>query len=275
MSATFLIVPQWQGSGSTRALQLQDGAEAIRGDLPVSKTVAVDIPLGAGESLGSGIRRLTSLQVVRDRTEEALRGIEDVVLTIGGDCGVDLVPIAHAHRQHPDALAVVWLDAHADLNTPENSPSGAFHGMVLRTLLGDGAPSLVPENSIAPGKVVLAGTRSLDDAEAEWIVEQGIRLLPPAELNATALVEAIAATGARAVYLHIDLDVLDAAEFSSLGFPEPFGISLAVLLESIRAVRERFTLAGAAITEFAPSSPDAAADDLPTILRIVGALTAR
>ena len=64
MAFQYLIVPQWQGSGSARALQLQEGAQAIRGDLPASRTTTVEVPLGAGESLGSGIRRISSLQAV-------------------------------------------------------------------------------------------------------------------------------------------------------------------------------------------------------------------
>lgn len=293
MPITYLVVPQWQGSGSTRALQLQDGATAIRDDLPSSRTISIDVPLGAGEGLGSGVRRLSSLQVVRDRVAEALASIPDgtppdvttsdvappdvatpdVVVAIGGDCGIDLATVQHAHARHPGDLAVVWLDAHPDLNTPESSPSGAFHGMVLRTILGEGFPSLVADDPVSPDHVVLAGTRSFDEAEAAWVAERGIRVLPPDELTPDALVAAIEATGASAVYLHIDLDVLDPAEFSSLGLPEPFGITIATLLDSIRAVRARFGLAGAAICEFAPSTPEAASDDLPTILRIIGALS--
>lgn len=272
MPITYLVVPQWQGSGSARALQLQDGALAIRGDLPASRTVEVAVPLGAGEGLGSGVRRLSSVQAVRDSVADALRSIPDVVVAIGGDCGIDLATIEHAHAAHPGDLAVVWLDAHPDLNTPETSRSGAFHGMVLRTLLGDGFPSLVPDDPIASDRVVLAGTRAFDDAEAAFVAERGIRVLAPDELTPDALVAAIETTGASAVYLHIDLDVLDPAEFSSLGYPEPFGVTTATLLEAIRAVRARFELAGAAICEFAPASPEAAGDDLPTILRIIGAL---
>lgn len=298
MPITYLVVPQWQGSGSTRALQLQDGAIAIRDDLPSSRTISIDVPLGAGEGLGSGVRRLSSVQVVRDRIAEALASIPDgtppdaappnaappnvaptdvaapnVVVAIGGDCGIDLATVQHAHAAHPGDLAVVWLDAHPDLNTPENSPSGAFHGMVLRTILGEGFPSLVADRPVSPDRVVLAGTRSFDEAEAAWVAERGIRVLPPDELTPDALVAAIESTGASAVYLHIDLDVLDPAEFSSLGYPEPFGVTVATLLDSIRAVRARFGLAGAAICEFAPSTPEAASDDLPTILRIIGALS--
>mgnify|MGYP000173179958 CR=1 FL=1 len=274
MDVNFLVAPQWQGSGSTRALQLGDGAEAIRGDLPASRTTVVPIPLGAGEGLGSGVRRITAIQSVRDRIAEALAGIDGPVVTIGGDCGVDLAAIAHSHEAHPDDLALVWFDAHPDANTPESSTSGAFHGMVLRTAVGDGFPSLVPDLPVPAERVVLVGTRAFDEPEAEWIAGRGIRVIGPSELTAESLVAAIEATGASAVHVHIDLDVLDPAEFSSLGFPEPFGVTVASLLDAIRAVTTRFELAGAAICEFAPPSPEAASDDLPTILRIVGALTA-
>jgi len=274
MNVDFLVAPQWQGSGSTRALQLGEGADVIHGDLPASRTTTVEVPLGAGESLGSGVRRISAIQAVRDRVADALTNLSEPVITIGGDCGVELAPIAHAHAAHPQDLAVVWFDAHPDLNSPETSPTGAFHGMVLRTLLGEGFPSLVPDNPLPTTNVVLAGTRAFDDAEAEWITDRGIQKLSTAELTSESLIAAIEATGARAVYLHIDLDVLDSAEFSSLAYPEPFGVSVATLLDTIRAVTAHFDFAGAGICEFAPSNPDSASDDLPTILRIIGALTA-
>lgn len=273
MSLQFLVAAQWQGSGSTRALHLSDGATAIQEDLPASKTTVVDIPLGAGESLGSGVSRLSAIQIVRDRVAEALSSLSDVVVTIGGDCGVELAPVAHAHRQHPDDLALVWFDAHPDANTPENSPSGAFHGMVARSIMGGGFASLALENPVPASNVIFAGTRALDEAEAQWISDQGIRMLTPEELNADSLVAAIRATGASAVYLHIDLDVLDPAEFASLAYPEPFGVTLSTLLETIRAVVGQFTLAGAGVCEFAPSAAGAREDDVPSILRIIGALT--
>lgn len=275
MDLQFLVAAEWQGSGSTRALHLSDGADAIRGDLPAGRTTVIDIPLGAGESLGSRVRRLSAIQIVRDRMVTALAGHSDPVVTIGGDCGVELASVAHAHAQNPGDLALVWLDAHPDVNTPESSPSGAFHGMVLRSILGEGFPSLALENPLPVSRVILAGTRSLDEQEAEWVAAEGIRVIPPSEFDADSLVAAIRATEAKRVYLHIDVDVLDPAEFSSLHYPEPFGLSLTALLESIRATVSQFTLAGAGICEFAPSAPDAAADDLPSILRIIGALSSR
>lgn len=269
----YLVVPQWQGSPSTRAMQLIDGARAIAGDLPRSATTILDVPIEAGESLGTGIRRLSTLQRVRAQVEEALSSQREPVLTIGGDCGVALGPIAHAVAQHPE-LAVVWVDAHPDFNTPETSPSGAFAGMVLRAVVGDGDPALVlNEGAVAPSRVVLVATRSYDDAELEAIEAVGIRVVPAdAVSDPDALAEAVAATGADSVYIHVDVDALDPAELAGNAHPEPFGVRVADLTAAIGALRAAVPLVGATLAGYSPASPDAATDDLGALLRIVGAL---
>ena len=83
------------------------------------------------------------------------------------------------------------------------------------------------------------------------------------------------ASGADSVYVHVDLDVLDPDEIASVQLPEPFGVRVPALVAAIRALRERFPLAGAGITEFAPASSADAAADLPAVLRVLSALTAR
>jgi arginase len=196
------------------------------------------------------------------------------VVTIGGDCAVELGAIPHALASNEPTTAVVWFDAHGDLNSPESSPSHAFHGMVLRTLLGDGPAALVPASPLSVQDVVLAGTRSLDDDEAAYIGASGIRMVTASELQQPqSLVEAISQTGASAVYIHVDLDVLDPAEIDGVGYPEPFGLTVQQLVQAITAIRTVYPVVGAGITEFAPSTPESAADDLPTILRIISALT--
>ncbi len=269
MAATFIVVPQWQASGSSRAMRLVDGAEAIRGDLPSAATRVVDIPLEAGDAQGSGIHRMSSIRMIRDLLVEELRSVTGTAITIGGDCGVELGAIESVTANRQD-VAVVWFDAHADLHTPESSPSGNFHGMVLRAVLGEGAPELVAPAPLPTERLVLVGTRTLDPPEEEFIASRGVPVLggDPGEL-----VAAVEATGAASVYVHVDLDVLDPGEFSGVDYPEPFGMAAAEVVAAIRALRERFELAGAGITEFSPASPEAAVEDLPTILRIVGALT--
>ena len=271
MAATFVVVPQWQGSGSSRAMRLVDGADAIRGDLPSAATRVVDIPLEAGDDQGSAVHRLSSIVLVRDRLAEVLTTVTGPAIAIGGDCGIELAAIG---RVLGDSVAVVWLDAHPDLNTPASSGSGAFHGMVLRTLIGDGHELLVPPVSLPVERLVLAGVRAADDAEDAYLAASGIRSLGVDDVSGESLIAAVEATGASSVYLHIDLDVLDPGDFSGLGFPEPFGIGASTLVESIKTLLARYPLAGAGITEFAPTSVHAALEDMPTILRIIGALSA-
>lgn len=269
--ARFVIVPQWQGSSSSRAMQLVDGAGAIAGDLPRSACTFIDVPAEAGESLETNVRRVSTLRRVRDLVQDAVAGSDDPAIVIGGDCGVSVGAVAAVAA---DDVAVVWLDAHADLHTPETAVTGAFHGMVLRAILGAGVDGMtLPHAAIRPDRVVLVGTRDIDPAEEDYIAAAGIRMLPVESLSdPESVVAAVASTGASRVFLHIDVDVLDPAALSGLAFPVPFGAQPADLVATIKALRARFGLAGAAITEFSPSSPDDAVDDMGTILRIVGAL---
>jgi arginase len=269
----YLVVPQWQGSPSSRAMQLIDGAQAIAGDLPRSATTVLDVPLEAGEALGTGVHRLSALQRVRDQVAAALDGNAEPVLTVGGDCGVALAPIAHAAARHP-SLAVVWVDAHPDLNDPESSPSGAFAGMVLRAVLGGGEPALaLTAGTVTAERVVVVGARSFDDAELALVESLGITALPVAALDEPdALAQAVAATGADAVYVHVDVDALDPAELAGNAHPEPFGLSVATLTAAIGRLRADVPLVGASIAGYSPASIESATDDLGAILRIVGAL---
>lgn len=276
--ASFLVVPQWQGSGSSRAMRLIDGAEAIRGDLPAAATHSVAVPAAAGEALGTGVQRYSSLALIRELAAAELAVLEAPVVTIGGDCASDLAAVQHAVASRPaGSVAVVWFDAHGDINSVSTSPSGAFHGMVVRALLGDGPDGLAATGDarLHHEQLVLAGTRALDDGESAFVERMGIRVVDPGGFDdPQALVRAVEATGATAVYLHVDLDVLDPSAIEGIGYPEPFGVTPEQLAGAIRALRARFELVGAAVTEFAPETPDAAGRDLGVILRVLGSLTA-
>jgi arginase len=278
MAARFVVVPQWQGSSSSRAMRLIDGAEAIRGDLPSAATVAVDIPLGAGDAVGTGVHRYSAVATVRERVRMALDDVpeDDLPVVIGGDCGVELAAVeraAQAAAARGSRLGLVWFDAHPDLNTPATSPSGAFCGMVLRALLGDGADGLVAETPVDPTRVVLAGTRNMDDQEADYVDSAGIAVVA-ADAVGSGLGAAIDALEVDEVYLHVDLDVLDPGEFGGVTDPQPFGASLADVTAGIAAAAEGRRVAGAGITMFAPASADDVPADMPPILRILSALTA-
>lgn len=271
--ARFVIAPQWQGSPSTRAMNLVAGVEAIAADLPSSACTPVEVPVGTGESLGTGIRRLSSLMSARQAVRDAVAGLTESgepIVVIGGDCSVTLGALDAL--ADPD-LAVVWLDAHGDLHVPETSPSGAFGGMALRAVLGEGEPALRSSGAISSKRVVLVGARDLDIAEDVYLADTGLRTLTASDLaDPSALAEAVTATGAAAVYVHIDVDVLDPSAFSAVSSAVPFGADPAELVAALRQLRQRLPLRGATIAGFAPSSPDAALEDSPTVLRLIGAL---
>lgn len=266
-------------------MRLIDGAEAIRGDLPASRTRVVDVPAEAGDGQDTGISRFSTLAMVRERLAHTLRELVDETsedgesgwaLTIGGDCGVSLAAVGHAAEQNSGVMALVWFDAHPDLHTAQTSASGGFSGMVLRAITGDGHDQLaLADDAAVPfDRVILAGIRDVDPPEDEVMEQHGIRSLFAEDLEASdGLVGAIRATGATRVYVHIDLDVLDPAVLMGLSNPLPFGLSVEALTGAISALRAEFAIAGATIAGFAPASPEAANDDLPSILRIIGALT--
>lgn len=267
----FVIVPQWQGSPSTRGMLLIDGANTIAGDLPRAASTLVEVPLEAGESLETGVLRASALQRIRTLTTEALAASDDTAVVVGGDCGVAVPAIEHAHRRHP-SLAVVWCDAHGDLHLPETSPSGAYGGMALRAVMGQGEESL-RGGSVDPSRVVLVGARDLDEAEEAFIEGSDIRCVYAEDLgDVDALADAVAATGAEAVYVHIDLDVLDPSEMGGVNMAAPFGARTAELSAAIKRLRERMPLVGASIAGFAPATAASAVDDMGAILRLIGAL---
>ncbi|MDT0156839.1 arginase family protein [Microbacterium sp. ARD32] len=269
----FLIVPQWQGSPSARAMLLVDGASAIAGDLPRRQTTMLDVPLEAGEALGTDVRRLSSLRRVRELVAEHLHAehpgdADEQLVVIGGDCSVTVAALSAVDTSD---LAVLWCDAHPDLNDPSSSPSGAFSGMALAAILGDGEPQLALQPGVPAERVVLLGARSVDASERSRLGAVRTISADDAE-DPDAVVAAVRATGAARVWVHIDVDVIDPSELEGVSDAEPFGVRAAALAAAVRQLREHLPLAGATIAGFAPRTPLDAVRDLGVILRLIGSV---
>ncbi|MCW6004222.1 arginase family protein [Micromonospora sp. CPCC 205371] len=253
---TVVEVPQWQASGSRTAYRLRQGAAELADLFAAGARLRAEMdgqPSEARDGVAALDTLVANLHAIRATRARAL---DSTIITVGGDCAVDLAPIEAALTTYGDRLAVVWFDAHGDLNTPASSPSGAFHGMVLRTLLGDGPPELAPTRVLGPDQVVLAGVRALDAGERAFVDEHAIRHVPVAGFaDPAAVADEVAATGASAVYIHIDLDVLDPDVFGSVGTPEPDGLTLDQLVTAVRALAARFTVAGLCVAEYEPDRP--------------------
>jgi arginase len=265
----FVLYPEWQGSGSAAAVQ--HGALMIASEL-LSEThfLIVDSPDEERLEREQGVIGLSS---IAPRFRETLGRIRtaapDVIITIGGTCGVEAAPVAYLNERYEGDLAVIWFDAHGDLNTPASSPSGHFHGMVLRTLLGEGPDAFVQElrRPLDPAQVFLAGTRDLDPPEREFVARAGIAVTTPeAFTDPQRLIEEIRSRDFRNVYLHLDLDALDPTEFRDTLIPTPGGPSFAHVRAMMEALAGTFSVAGSSVVEYVHGS-DAS-------LRLIDALLA-
>lgn len=156
-------------------------------------------------------------------------------LVLGGCC-CSHVGAIEALAAGEECLAVLWLDAHGDLNTPETSPSGNAWGMPLRMAIDDGA--------VEPRHVALVGARNLDPPEEEFIRSAGVQLGTGG--SHVAAVER-ALDGAHAVYVAFDADVVQPGELAVF-MPEPDGLRLDEVEALLRDLASRTRVAGLGFT---------------------------
>ena len=257
MPPLFLLYSEWQGSGT--APDVQQGALAIARELfPETHFLIVDSPDDERLDRERGVIGLTSIAARFRETLTRLRtAAPDAIVTIGGTCGVEAAPIAYLNECYEGDLAVIWFDAHGDLNTPESSPSGHFHGMVLRTLLGEGPEEYIGElrRPLDPAQVFLAGTRDLDPPEEEFVAAAAISVTPPEAFTAPQrLVDEIRLRGFTHVYLHLDLDGLDPSDFPDTLIPTPGGPPPARVRSVMDLLVRTFAVVGASVVEYLPRS---------------------
>lgn len=195
--------------------------------LGVRTTTQVVRPLPDGDVW----QRLGALYpAVADEVAAAVRRGE-LPSVVSGDCTVSLAVLAGLQRAGVEP-SVVWFDAHGDVQSPETTESGYPGGMPLRMAVGDHPELLAGTIGLRPlpeSRVLLVGARDLDRAEAEYlesseIARSGVGDLATAELPGGPIL------------LHIDLDVIDAAELPDLRFPVTGGPSAAAVLAAARRI---------------------------------------
>jgi arginase len=256
-STTFLLYPEWQGSGRSPAVQ--QGALTISRELfRAIEFVTIESQDEEHLERDSGVVGLQSIAPRFRRAIERLRELApDRVMTIGGTCGVEAAPVAYLNERYDGDLAVVWLDAHGDLNTPQTSPSGNFHGMVLRTLLGEGPDVYVKElrRALRPSQVFLAATRDLDPPEQAFVASAGISVTAPAAFsNPEDLADRIQRAGLTRAYLHLDLDALNPDEFPDTLMRTPGGPGLDAMHGMLQALARSLDVVGASLVEYVHGS---------------------
>lgn len=250
-------------------MRLADGATAIAADLPRAATTTIPTPAGAGDRLDSAIARYTAVRSVAEAVADEIRVAAEPVLIVGGDGAAML---GASTTWTPD-VALVRLSGSAGFRALNRAQPGPAEASTVRILVAR-PDDLFPEiGTIEAARVVIAGTRGVDEQEASAAERAGITVLDVDAADPEAIDAAVARTGAPKVYLHVDLDALDPSEIAGLLEPVPFGLDGQGVVERIAAATRGRTLVGAAITGFAPAGVDRAVDDLGVILRIVGAIS--
>jgi arginase len=160
-------------------------------------------------------------------------------LVLGGDHSLSIgsvAAVARHHRARDEAVGLIWVDAHADMNRPETTPSGNIHGMSLAVLMGRGHPRLVELSGGAPAvdprNVTVLGARELDPGEKDLVKELGVRVFTMSEIDergvARCMDEALdrATDGTAGFHLSFDLDSLDPRVAPGVGTPVEGGLTL-------------------------------------------------
>jgi arginase len=239
------INPQWQGSGFTDDLKF--GAETFRLYFKDSDTKV--IPLSTKDL--TTIANIKCFEPILEQTKLFKQVIidskPDKITTIGGDCAIELMPVSYLNKLYVEDICIIYIDAHADLNTPESSPSKAFHGMPLRVLLGEGNEEFISLlfSRIKPEQICYVGLRDLDEPESEYIKQHNITTI--ADCQYEEVQNKI--KGFKNVYIHLDLDVLDKSEYEFSMFPTNIGSSVSDVAELIRKIKSNHNVVGFCITE--------------------------
>jgi arginase len=174
-------------------------------------------------------------------------------LILSGNCAPAALGVLSAGTG--TTTAVLWLDAHADFNIPETSPSGFLDGMALAIALGHCWRACAPmfqTNPVPEEHVIQIGVRSVDDEERQRLERSRVRQSGASAVDVSEALDTL--SGAlRQAYLHLDLDVVDASELRANQYAVNGGPSVESVAAIIAAIGTRMSIDAAALTALDPS----------------------
>lgn len=171
--------------------------------------------------------------------QAALAAFDDgaVPLVLGGDHSLAAGSVGAAAefaRRRDKPLGLIWVDAHADMNTPATTLSGNVHGMPLAALLGSEPAELAQiggfSPKVRPEQTVLIGVRNLDDREKDRVRASGVHIFTMKEIDRAGIAAVaesaigLAAQGTAGIHVSFDLDVCDPTIAPGVGTPVKGGL---------------------------------------------------
>ena len=196
------------------------------------------VPIPETVAAGEGVKQLAAVKSVCEEVCHRAAGIVEEGLFpifLGGDHAIAIGTISGVARSFSGLrTGVIWVDAHADFNTPATSPSGNIHGMPLATLTGRGHPDLVGIGgqgaSVRTDDVVVIGLRSVDLEEKRLLREAGVRVYTMKDIDAYGAGRVVrnaikSLAHVDRVHLSLDLDALDPEVAPGVGTPVRGGLT--------------------------------------------------
>ena len=195
-----------------------------------------DIGAGRPEQPADPHDKLKYLREISNTCQQLCTQVKSVLdagelpIVLGGDHSIaigSIAGVASHCRDHNKSLGLIWFDAHADMNTPETTPSGHIHGMPLAALLGYGAPELTNIGGFSPKLdpklCAHVGARDIDPGERELIRKLGMRFFTMREIDERGMSAcmdeaiAIASRGSGGYAVTFDVDALDPGDAPGSG----------------------------------------------------------
>jgi arginase len=203
-----------------------------------------NVSVAQQESTPSGPQNAKYLRQIARTCTKLADMVENVLaagnfpLVLGGDHSVatgTVSGVCNWFKKRGEKMGLIWIDAHADMNTPETSPSGNVHGMPLACCIGRGPRELTHIFDYAPKvegtNAVLVGIRDVDRRERELVRESGVTAFTMRDIDERGLPNvmeraiAIANQGTSGFHLSLDMDVVDPDEAPGVGTPVRGGMT--------------------------------------------------
>ncbi len=177
-------------------------------------------------------------------------------IVLAGNCNTAVGTLAGLGT---DSTGVAWFDAHADFNTPETTTSGFLDGTAVAIITGRCWTQLaatVPEFEPVPDeRVCLIGTRDIDSLEGGLLDESGVQVIEPRKVRSDlAHTLALIKQRVQKMYLHLDLDVLDADVVAANNFAVSDGLTIEDVEYALSQIAEHFRIAGITLSAYDPAA---------------------
>jgi len=264
-----LIYPQWQGGivshwmpelppdDATRGYYL--GAQLLNFLAPQSGQQTVEVPVSLDINDRATVKGINSYNAILKQTKAALEILKiynpERIVVLGGDCAVSVVPFTYLAAKYPDDVAIVWIDAHPDINLPGDSYEG-YHAMALTACLGMGEEGLMGTlpAKVDATKALLVGIRDWDTGMKERQQELGIKGLSPTEVanDSSAVTNWLKSKGVSKVVIHFDMDVLDPSDLIAAVGVVPNGMKIDEVVRVINDISREYDIVGLTVAEPMP-----------------------